>query len=145
MWAEVELYMDLNLAISQVSATHFDVKHPSNSNANFVRFVVYISLKYTQVGQCQQWAGKELYIIKQGSQVSWWSFTSLIMWIDLKFGIGGEKAVLGCWSYGDHRNIEKVLLAILCLLTRLLWALSHGSKSHGCWTLELPFCPIETQ
>lgn len=78
--------MDLNLTISQISATHFDVKHPSNSNANFVRFVVYISLKCIQMGQCRQWAGKELYIIKQGSQVSWWSFPSLIMCIDLKSG-----------------------------------------------------------
>lgn len=30
---------------------HFDVKHSSNSNANFVKFVVYISLKYIQMSQ----------------------------------------------------------------------------------------------
>lgn len=30
---------------------HFDVKHSSNSNANFVKSVVYISLKYIQMSQ----------------------------------------------------------------------------------------------
>lgn len=38
----------------------FDVNHSSNSNANFVKFVVYISLKYTQTGQCK-------YLSRQGT------------------------------------------------------------------------------